>query len=561
MTAREDRGGASPEFQVDKHLTLGRRPTVAEIRDYYSRPEVLNELLEGMRRWHVRFVPGYRRQSWVHTDAPEELRAMILRPLDEMEKHPHRTEYPYFRIDEARHRPAHAWDDKHLWGYDFVIEKDARIWQVCFEAMVPVMDILKHFGVHYWLKYSGHHSLHLVIPAEVFPSEVNGVPLTTCHQAVYHRLMVFLNKRADEFYNEHDRHCPPGTNMPYSVNEDTGLVNLPLRREDLASFSPWQANIYLAQIRDVWRRVPVEAYGRAQELIDEVIKPSYKQFRVYPPRAAPAATGATASTHRINPIANEGRGYIEATAAVKRHASPVRFPNSASAAAELLDRTSVKERQLGAWALMLMGEPASELALRKALHDDDPDVRWFAAEGLLRLGARLPPSELLAIAPDDMVGSVFADLAELAGPEIVPALTRWIEVHPKTMWQALPVDEALVRIGQDARTAVETLAEHPNPRVRKQAFAILDWITGTPPLDEVLALSHTHHRKHDAALMLGWFDDPAAWSRLAELLVDRNVRARRDAIKSLLWADHPEKKRLVRNMLDDPHSKVRRMAE
>jgi hypothetical protein len=61
-TAEKDRR-MGPETRDRHTITLGRRPAVAEIRDYYSRPEVLNELIQGMQRWHVRFVPGYRRQN------------------------------------------------------------------------------------------------------------------------------------------------------------------------------------------------------------------------------------------------------------------------------------------------------------------------------------------------------------------------------------------------------------------------------------------------------------------------------------------------------------------
>jgi hypothetical protein len=220
------------------YINPGRRPSVDEIRAYYAREEVLDELLQGMQRWHVKFVPGYAKTSWLCTQDPVELREAIARPLDRMAKNPKLVDYPYFRIAWERHDPAWSWDAGTLWGYDFVIEKDSVIWQECFEAMLPVMDILDHFGVFYWLKYTGHHSLHLVIPAEAFPQTVRGSPIKDKHRLLYHRLMVFLNKRARQQYNEHDRHCPPGTNMPYSVNEDTGLLNYPLRREELDHFRP-----------------------------------------------------------------------------------------------------------------------------------------------------------------------------------------------------------------------------------------------------------------------------------------------------------------------------------
>jgi HEAT repeat protein len=62
--------------------------------------------------------------------------------------------------------------------------------------------------------------------------------------------------------------------------------------------------------------------------------------------------------------------------------------------------------------------------------------------------------------------------------------------------------------------------------------------------------------------MLGWFDDPRAWRRIAELCAEtHNVRARRDALRALLWTDHPQTRQLIHRALDDPHRKVRRLAE
>jgi hypothetical protein len=109
-------------------IAPGRRPSIAEVRAYYSRGEVLNEILQGMRRWHVRYVPGYAKSGWVYTEDPQELRSMITGPLELMEAHPERRDYPYFRIYGERHCTAHSWDEGTLWGCDFVIEKDAYLW-------------------------------------------------------------------------------------------------------------------------------------------------------------------------------------------------------------------------------------------------------------------------------------------------------------------------------------------------------------------------------------------------------------------------------------------------
>lgn len=526
--------------------TPGRRPTVGEVRAYYARPEILNEILQAMQRWHVRFVPGYVPQRWIYTEDPAELRALLRAPLDEMDTHPERTEYPYLRINWARYHPAPAWDADKLWGYDFVIEKDSFLWQACFEAMLPVMDILEHFGVHYWLKYTGHHSLHLVIPAACFPRTVgDGVPLTEVREVVYHRLMVFLNKRARQHDNARDRHCPPGTNMPYSVNEDTGLVNLPLLREDLATFRPWQANVCCAPVRDVWRTVPEDAEGSAAGLLAEVLRPFGEQARRYPPG-----------------VEGDRRWRLPLSSAGPTPGQPLLGPSAMSAlASEAPTGPDLRGRRLAAWRRMLRAEAGDAPALIAALADDDTDVRWFAAEALARSGPLAALPALLALPYDDMAGACLVDFCVRHGAATVPALVEALRAFTAP-WASLPVDEALVRIGAASVPPLRALLDDPDPDVRHRAIEILDRIAGTPTLDQILALSERHNHTHDAAKRLGWFDDPRAHRRLAELAqASHNARARREALKSLLWTDHPDAERLLRRGLHDENAKVRRWAQ
>ncbi|MBN2389678.1 MAG: HEAT repeat domain-containing protein [Anaerolineae bacterium] len=529
-------------------ITPGRRPAIGEIRAYYTRPEILNEILQAMQRWHVSFVPGYVKQSWVYIEDAAKLRAMLMQPLDLMEQYPERTEYPYFRINWARHNPAHSWNKDTLRGYDFVIEKDSFLWQECFEAMLPVMDILEHFGVTYWLKYTGHHSLHLVVPAECFPREVRGVPLTDVHEAVYHRLMVFLNKRARQHYNEHNRHCPPGTNMPYSVNEDTGLVNIPLLREELATFRPWQASIYLVQPRDFWRSVPESARGCAAGLLDKVLRPSGEQARFYPPPVIPSER-------------SESRNLLTMSTEIPRmHSASFRFARNDGIPENSDNCINIRERRLAVWKLMLSSDENDSPTLIAALADEDADVRWFAAEALARIGSLDALPALLALPYDDMTGACLVDFCVRHGEVSIPALIEALKTFTAP-WSSPPVDKALERIGEVSISHLQKLLDDSNHDVRKRAASILERISGTPTLDDVLAMSTTHNRKHNAAQMLGWYDEPRAHQRLTELTTDRNPRVRKDAIKALLWTDHPDAEQLLQRALTDENDKVRRWAE
>jgi HEAT repeat protein len=524
----------------DTYITPGRRPSIAEVRAYYARTEVLNEILQAMQRWHVRYVPGYAPSEWLHLEDVGELYATIAEALDGMEREPQRTRYPYLRIYGERHRPAHDWEGETLWGYDLVIEKDAWLWQECFAAMLPVMDVLEHWGVYYWLKYTGHHSLHLVIPAEVFPRTLRGVPLQGRHEALYHRLMVFLNKRARQPYNEHDRHCPPGTNMPYSVNEDTGLLNYPLLREELADFRPWQASMHLAPVRDFWRVVPEEARGQAGALLEEVLSPFERQARVYPAAPRPAMRPA-------------------------RHEQQAAAPGAPAAeqGIAMLGSHDPRARRFAAWALMRGQEEAALPTLQGALADEDADVRWFAAEAMFRFGPFEAIASLLEMEPDDMACASLADFCVKWDARAVPFLIQALSARLDD-WQLLEaVAGALAQIGDASKPALEALRKDGVPEVRGRAAEIVDRLSGTPSLERLLDMSRSRRDRprQRAAHMLAWHDEPQACERLIELARDGNVRVRKEAIKALGWVDHPGLEPVFRQALADPSAKVRRWAQ
>jgi hypothetical protein len=507
------------------------------MRAYYARDDVLDELLQGMQRWHVKFVPGYAKSEWVYKEDPQELCTLIVQSLDLMEREPEREDYPYFRINWARHDPAWSWDAETLWGLDFVIEKDSVIWQECFEAMVPVMDILEHFGVHYWCKYTGHHSLHLIVPAEVFPRIYRDRPFKDCCRAVYHRLMVFLNKRANQRYNEHDRHCPPGTNMPYSVNEDTGLLNYPLLREELAGFRPWHASIHVAKVRDFWRTVPEDTSGGAEALLDEVMRPYERQRRLY----APVARQPT-----------------------KRAAPQPPVDVTAERATEMLGSEKAPVRRYAAWALMLMGNGSALPALCDALTDEDADVRWFAAEAMLRFGGVGVLPKLLDTPWDDMTGASLVDLCVKHGQASLPALTEafWA-IRARNRWWSLPIDRAIARIGDASVPYLEALLDDGSRWDRRKVSDILSRLSGTPSVDQGLEMSHspqTKERRH-AARILAWCDDPRAVERLIQMAEDKNDTVRKEAVKMLGWVDHPKLESVFERVLADPNRKVRLWAQ
>ena len=76
-----------------------------------------------------------------------------MRLLDRMDRNSELVKFPYMRIDGRRYDPVTSWAPEDLWGLDFKFEKDGSTWKECWDAVMPVIRILDHFGVYYWLKY------------------------------------------------------------------------------------------------------------------------------------------------------------------------------------------------------------------------------------------------------------------------------------------------------------------------------------------------------------------------------------------------------------------------
>jgi HEAT repeat protein len=140
-----------------------------------------------------------------------------------------------------------------------------------------------------------------------------------------------------------------------------------------------------------------------------------------------------------------------------------------------LDVPSVLEAARGSagWALpdaalvrALAGAgPAGLARLEAALHDEDAGVRWHAAAGILRMGARAAASApaLLAAMHDpewNVRNSAGRALEEVTGPEHSALLAEaLVEPDVETRYH---VARALARLGRDAAPALPALLETLN---------------------------------------------------------------------------------------------------
>jgi HEAT repeat protein len=213
---------------------------------------------------------------------------------------------------------------------------------------------------------------------------------------------------------------------------------------------------------------------------------------------------------------------------------------------------------------MLLEEDSSLPALCEALTDEDADVRWFAAEAMVRFGPLDALPSLLEMPRDDMAAASFVDFCVKHGESTLPRLLEALRTKfDLKWWRSLPIDVALERIGDACVPFLERMLAEDDARNREKASRVLDRLSGTPSLERLLELSRSRRDRERrlAAKMLAWHDEPVAAERLVEMARDRNGRVRKEAVKALGWVDHPQAERAFQDALSDPSAKVRRWAE
>lgn len=150
---------------------------------------------------------------------------------------------------------------------DFVVELDYKAdWAGCFEMSRPIVKFLEELGVFFFVKFSGHCSAHIIIPAEAFPQR-SVLPQTF---AVLNRaLMNVIRRKVNQpRYIDMSFHNPNHfLRMVYSLNEKYGLVSVPVSIEQYDSFSPCLAQPDNVTVEPNWWQVPGDAVERTAELL------------------------------------------------------------------------------------------------------------------------------------------------------------------------------------------------------------------------------------------------------------------------------------------------------
>ncbi|MEM5815136.1 MAG: hypothetical protein QXD89_01460 [Candidatus Aenigmatarchaeota archaeon] len=179
-------------------------------------------------------------------------------------------------------------------GWDLIIDLDVKDFEIAKISTKIFIDALKDHGVrNISVKFSGGKSFHIGVPFESFPSEINEIPTKKLYPEVQEKIIEYL-----KFYvkdklkeallsswkiNEISQKCGKSVEeiveneelnpfkvisvdvfslrhlfrMPYSLNENTLLVSLPILESRIMDFEKEDASIKKAKVEEVFLK-PIE---------------------------------------------------------------------------------------------------------------------------------------------------------------------------------------------------------------------------------------------------------------------------------------------------------------
>jgi hypothetical protein len=159
---------------------------------------------------------------------------------------------------------------------DIVIEIDYKSsWKRCFEMTRPVIEWLKDVGAVFKIKFSGHCSPHIIIPAEAFPEQIDGKYMFPGQHSSFFRNLteIVKSKIKEPRYLDTSFHLQEHfLRLAYSLNEMTGLVSIPIDVHQFDHFQPSDARPAMVKPLNGWWSIPKDAPQRMEKFINVVLR-------------------------------------------------------------------------------------------------------------------------------------------------------------------------------------------------------------------------------------------------------------------------------------------------
>ena len=383
---------------MTKTRTLGRRPTLGEVIAYYTQDGFLEFLAATCRtRPVVMIVPQqlHWEPNWAANEiGPGDVEHLGARIMDrvravwpEVGLEDRLSYYPSFHQsigvwpDETEAERRERGDGGKPKNRDCIFEADLPTWRESFQDVYAIVELMDRYGILYRHKFSGHRSLHVFVPAQLLPP---------AHQGRNSRDLL---RRLINWGDSQAHFLPDITRMPYSLNEDTGLVCLPIERGAVHRFRPWEANVHMVEVCDAWEEEIGEGDREKMHAFLDMLRDLEAE------RAEDPAEDVAFFPDREK-VVSYYRGRLELAG----------------------DTDAVGN----AWQLLVGDTEVPEQHLMEGLTGSDPDARWLTLEAFLMNGTGLSREGFVALLEqeDEYVRPAAVDVLLRFEAEIFPYLVE-----------------------------------------------------------------------------------------------------------------------------------------
>ena len=151
-------------------------------------------------------------------------------------------------------------------GADVVFDIDIKTsYRETFRHAARIVDFLDRHDVPYRLKFSGNTSPHIILPCEAFPKSLPKLEFQRLFKTIQEKSGA---QHIDESFCASAGHF---LRLPYSLNENTGLVSMPLTREQFDVFEPGLAEWENVKIDHAWFQLPEDARERMGRFLTDML--------------------------------------------------------------------------------------------------------------------------------------------------------------------------------------------------------------------------------------------------------------------------------------------------
>ena len=222
-------------------------PTHKQVIDYYLRPDTSQFIWELARRRPLKFyyhsdVDLSRGDVHAH-HTPHGIKLHCVPSVGELRTKIQEAAQgrkdstpgfiPFFNMGHIANEPDQS--DKII-GWDLRFEFDFDQGD-SFRVLLPILALLEHFAIPILAKYSGHRSLHVMIPAEAFPAKMR--------QRVVHQEWMDTFQMLGDLFCHFSPPIDRGSTRtakemvlttPYSFHRYYGLLSLPISLKEAMDF-------------------------------------------------------------------------------------------------------------------------------------------------------------------------------------------------------------------------------------------------------------------------------------------------------------------------------------